>query len=56
MGEQIGAALVAEVLGERPASLSLDTDTQEPPRELGVPATSVAQWAKTQDCEAAPPP
>jgi nucleoside-diphosphate-sugar epimerase len=55
MGEQIGAALAADyrVLGQRPAELALDSDTQELRRELGVPATPVADWAGSQDWEAA---
>jgi uncharacterized protein YbjT (DUF2867 family) len=55
MGEQLGAALAADyrVLGERRAELALDTDTQELRRELGVPATPLAEWARSQDWEAA---
>ena len=55
MGEQIGAALAADyrMLGERRTELALGTDTQEIRRELGVAATPVAEWARSQDWAAA---
>jgi len=55
MGEAIGAAVAADykMLSGRPSSLALDGDTTALRRELGVPATPVAAWARTQDWEAA---
>jgi NAD(P)H dehydrogenase (quinone) len=52
---EIAAALAANyrVLGSRPPALQLDQDTQVIRRELGVLATPVAEWARTQDWEAA---
>jgi uncharacterized protein YbjT (DUF2867 family) len=55
MGEEIGAALAHDyrMLGSRPAELALETDTTEIRELLGVQATPVAEWARTQDWKAA---
>jgi len=55
MGEEIGAMLAADyrALGDRRDELALDSDTQEIRSELGLPATPVVDWARSQDWEAA---
>jgi uncharacterized protein YbjT (DUF2867 family) len=55
MGEDLGAALAADyrMLASRPSALLLDGDTAALRRELGVPATPVPMWARSQDWEAA---
>ena len=55
LGEQAGQILAADyaVLAARPDALRLDADTGEIHRELGVPLTPVAEWARTQDWEGA---
>lgn len=55
MGEQAGRILAADygALVDRPAALRLDAETGEVHRELGVSPTQVAEWARTQDWEAA---
>ncbi len=55
LGAEIGAALAHDyrMLGSRPDALQLDSDTQAVRRELGVPATSVANWARTQNWDIA---
>jgi hypothetical protein len=55
MGEQVGRILAADygALADRTAALRLDAETVEVHRKLGVPPTPVAEWARTQDWEAA---
>jgi len=55
MGPDLGAALAADyrMLGSRPAELGLNADTGEIRDLLGVKATPVADWARTQDWQGA---
>jgi NAD(P)H dehydrogenase (quinone) len=55
MGPELGAAVAADyrALGSRADELGLDADTGKAHAELGVAPTEVADWARTQDWEAA---
>jgi uncharacterized protein YbjT (DUF2867 family) len=55
MGEAVGRALADDygLLGRAAPALGLDADTDEVHRVLGVERTPVADWARTQDWEAA---
>jgi len=55
MGPELGAALAADyrAVSSRPAELDLDADTTAAHTHLDVPPSNVADWARTQDWEAA---
>jgi uncharacterized protein YbjT (DUF2867 family) len=55
MGPELGAALAADyrAIASRPPELDLDADASTAHLILGVPPTPVADWARTQDWEAA---
>jgi uncharacterized protein YbjT (DUF2867 family) len=55
MGDQVAQLLEDDyaLIAARPAGLGLDADPDASHRELGVPVTPVADWARTRDWTAA---